>query len=980
MRYSLSGLRARLWLPVLFAVIPAFALNAYTAIVQRQQAALNAERDATNLVQLAAREQGRLIASTRQLLISLSNLPEVRHPSSVAACHRTLAEVLKPFSYSHRLIGLALPDGNVYCRSSTVTTKVNISDRGYFQRAMQTRDFGIGDYQIGRATLKNSINFGQAVLDDHGNVLTVVFAALDLDWLNQLIATNELPPDSSLTVVDKDGTVLARHPDPQKWVGKDLPNSPLISTILTQSGKGTAEVKGLDGVTRLYAFAPLHDGPIGRVYVSVGLSKEVAFAAANADFSRNLKLLLMVATFAMLLAWLGSDAFVMRRVKALSGAARRLAQGDLSARTGLPHGSEELGQLARAFDNMAVGLQLMTSALQRVNRALKTLSACTRAVVRATEEQALLAELCHTIVRVGGYRCAWIAYAEHDEHKTVRAVAQTGFEDDVESLAALTADVTWADTEQGRGLASTAIRTVKPQVVQHISSDPALTQLHHEAILRGCASGAAFPLAIHGKSLGALTIYSEEPDAFAMEELELLNEAAQDLAFGIATLRTRVEHDQTLEHLAYFDTLTGLPNRASFEQRLRRALPEADRSGQSLALMIIDIDRLWEINDALGFNQGDQLLKDVGVRIQQLFKREVLIARMRGDEFAVLLPVNGGDDASGTAQRILNALREPFTMGDVRLDVSATVGISLFPQHGAEAPRLIRHADVAMHQAKKSGEGYAFYAVENDEDNTKRLALIGELRRAIEKDELVLYYQPKINMRDGHVCGVEALVRWNHPSRGMIPPDEFIPLAEQTGLIKPLTEWVLSAALRQSAHWRQAGLALPIAVNLSARNLHDSELVDKLADLLTAWNAEPHWLELEITEGAVMDDPEGALEILTRLNAMGIPLFIDDFGTGYSSLGYLKKLPVGAMKIDKSFVIDMLTDADSATIVRSTIGLAHDLDLKVVAEGVENRAMWDQLATLGCDVAQGYHMSKPLPAEQLMRFALTPAAGRRAAI
>ncbi len=247
MKYLLTktGLRARLFLIVLFAVIPAFALNAYTAISGRQQAAADAERDAMNRVRLAAREQSRLIASTRQLLVSLSQLSELQHPSSAEACHRTLAEVLKPFSY-YRQLGLALPDGRVYCRSSTVTTKVNISDRGYFQRAMQTRDFGIGDYQIGRATLKSSINFGHAILDDHGNVLTVIFAALDLDWFNQLISTNELPPDSTMTVVDSRGTVLARYPNPEKWVGKTMPDSELFKTILTYQREGTSEAPGLD--------------------------------------------------------------------------------------------------------------------------------------------------------------------------------------------------------------------------------------------------------------------------------------------------------------------------------------------------------------------------------------------------------------------------------------------------------------------------------------------------------------------------------------------------------------------------------------------------------------------------------------------------------------------------------------------------------------------------------------------------------------
>ena len=260
MKHYFYGLRGRLLLPVLFAVIPAFALNFYTVANERQEAAANAERYAVNLVQLAAREQRRLVTSTKQFLLSLSKLPEVKKPTSVQACHHTLAEVHTPFSH-YRLIGLALANGDVFCRSLPISTKVNISDRGYFQRAVYTRGFGIGEYQIGRATLKNSINFGQAVLDASGEVRTVVFAALDLDWLSQLIATTDLPPGSSMEVIDSRGTVLARYPDPEKWVGKTVPEASLIDTIITRRDGGTAQVKGIDGINRLYAFAPLHDNP-----------------------------------------------------------------------------------------------------------------------------------------------------------------------------------------------------------------------------------------------------------------------------------------------------------------------------------------------------------------------------------------------------------------------------------------------------------------------------------------------------------------------------------------------------------------------------------------------------------------------------------------------------------------------------------------------------------------------------------------------
>ncbi|MFL6651047.1 MAG: EAL domain-containing protein [Sulfurifustaceae bacterium] len=960
MKRYFSGLRARLLLLVLFAIVPAFAASTYSAILERQEAASDAAREAKNLVQLAAREQRRLLASTRQLLVSLSKLPEVREGREDRACHRTLAEVLKPFPY-YRNIGVALRDGTVICRSHPSTAKVNISDRSYFVRAIESRDFGVGDYQIGRTTGLNSVNFGQAVVDARGEVRRVVFAALDLDWLNQLIATNEQPANSVLMAIDSRGTVLAHFPDSEKWVGMALPASPLIQSILAHPRGGTAEIKGLDGVDRIFAFAPLHHVPGGNVHVAVGLSAAAVFATANREFMHSLVLVVVISLLATALAWSLGDVFVLRRIKALAAAAKRVGQGDLSARSGLTHGkTEEIGQLAQTFDSMA-------SSLQRVNRILKALNEGNRAIARATEEVALLNEVCRIVVEVGGYRFAWIGYQEQHERASVRARAQAGYPGGLEALAEV---ITSRDAGLGPGPVGTAVRAAKPYVARNLPDDRS-PERRERARRLGYASVAAFPLDVGGQIVGALAVYSEEVNAFVAEELELLTEVAQDLAAGIALLRARVQHDQahaTIERMAYYDRLTGLPNHALFEDRLRRALAEARSFDRLLALLIVDLTRLRDINDALGFHHGDQLLKEVGARIGATLKDNAMLARMRGDEFAVLCRLDHADEAGVMAAQILEALDIPFAIGDLRIDVSATIGISLFPAHGRDGVQLMRHADVALHAAKKSGRGYGLYTPEQRENRAQRLTMVGELRSAIESSELALHYQPKISVFDGGVCGVEALVRWIHPRAGVLPPNEFIPLAEQTGLIKPLTEWVIGAALRQSTLWREQGLAIPIAVNLSARNLRDPGLVDKLQRLLNEYGAEPSWIEIEITEGAVMEDPEAALAILQRLRAMGIALFIDDFGTGYSSLSYLKKLPVDSVKIDKSFVIDMSTQQDSQSIVRSTVSLGHELNLKVVAEGVQDQTTFDRLVMLGCDVAQGFFISPPLPAEALQEW------------
>jgi EAL domain-containing protein (putative c-di-GMP-specific phosphodiesterase class I) len=318
--------------------------------------------------------------------------------------------------------------------------------------------------------------------------------------------------------------------------------------------------------------------------------------------------------------------------------------------------------------------------------------------------------------------------------------------------------------------------------------------------------------------------------------------------------------------------------------------------------------------------------------------------------------------AQETAQRLLAALLPPFTVEEHQLDAGASIGIAVYPTHGQHATGLLRHGDVAMYVAKRSGSGFAVYAPEHDQHSPERLALVGELRQAIDHDELVLHYQPKISLATGQVTGAEALVRWQHAQRGQMPPDQFIALAEQTGLIRPLSRWVLNETLRQCALWRRAGIDVSMAVNLSMRDLHDPDLPEIVGDLLAKWRAVPSNLVLEITENGLMAEPARALDTATRLRALGVHLAIDDFGTGYSSLAYLKRLPVSELKIDQSFVRDMAVDDDDATIVRSTIGLAHDLGLNVVAEGVEDQPTYDLLSRLGCDVAQGYFISRPMTA------------------
>ena len=431
-----------------------------------------------------------------------------------------------------------------------------------------------------------------------------------------------------------------------------------------------------------------------------------------------------------------------------------------------------------------------------------------------------------------------------------------------------------------------------------------------------------------------------------------------------ATRRLRDQVDE-IRHQALHDSLTDLPNRALFHDRVEQALLYAQRTGSQVAVMLIDLDRFKDVNDTLGHQSGDALLRAVATRLQANLRKSDTVARLGGDEFAVLA-TNISDESAALrlAESVREAVAEPRIVGGVELESDASVGIALFPRHGTDVDTLLRHADVAMYLSKEL-HAPALYAREHDHYSPERLALASELRRAITGDEIVVYYQPQASALDGRLVGVEALARWQHPQRGLLGPEQFIQLAETTGLIRPLTRYVLDSALRQICAWQTEGIHLDVAVNITGRDLLDLRFADEVAGLLDQWRVAPERLELEITENTILTDPARAREVLNRLSALGVRLAIDDFGSGHSSLGYLKRLPVDVLKIDKSFVLGMHADENDAVIVRSTIDLGHNLGLEVIAEGVESVDVWNALTEMHCNTIQGYVLSPPVATDAI---------------
>jgi diguanylate cyclase (GGDEF)-like protein/PAS domain S-box-containing protein len=450
-------------------------------------------------------------------------------------------------------------------------------------------------------------------------------------------------------------------------------------------------------------------------------------------------------------------------------------------------------------------------------------------------------------------------------------------------------------------------------------------------------------------------------------------------SFAIAMIQDITQHKEAEaallsqaalnEHQALHDALTGLANRTLFNDRIGHAVNPRRRTDARCAVAVVDLDGFKEINDSLGHAAGDELLVELSRRLESALRTSDTVARLGGDEFGILLAeIRSREDVLHAVERMRVAIEEPVALQGLSLSLEASIGIALYPDDGEDAESLLRCADAAMYHAKDEKSGSAFYDASRIRHGTPRVTLMGELRRALDRHELVLYYQPKAVLLDGEVHSVEALLRWQHPDRGLVGPDEFIPMAQQTGLIKPLTLYVIDAALRQCQAWLTDGLRLAIAVNLSARNLVDGDFPDQVTGMLERWEIEPDLLEFEITESAMLTDPGRTRLILERLSSMGIRLSIDDFGTGYSSLAYLKRLPVNEIKVDRSFVMNMDEDEDDATIVRSTIDLGRNLGLDVVAEGVESEQVWERLRTLGCTAAQGYYLSRPVPASELQAW------------
>jgi diguanylate cyclase (GGDEF)-like protein len=553
-----------------------------------------------------------------------------------------------------------------------------------------------------------------------------------------------------------------------------------------------------------------------------------------------------------------------------------------------------------------------------------------------------------------------------------RAVAPLRSDDTVLITASQRGRIFWATDAQRIGHRDAPIVTQAAHERTLTSQLTSLTTpLGGQRVLR-----SVVPLDLHGAQVAVAVYQDYGPIKKSAREaflpvagvLELILFALFVLLVPLlARVSRRIARQlERIRHQALHDELTGLPNRLRFTAGVAEAVEEASEGRLKFAVLLLDIDRFKDVNDALGHDVGDELLADIGERLEQALPQNALLARLGGDEFGVVLLDAEESDALWAAERVRTSLAETVYVGDLPLAVEGSVGLVLCPEDGADVDTLLRRADIAMYAAKERRLGVARYDESFDTTSAERIALMAELGAALDEGQLELWYQPQASLQDGSIVGAEALVRWNHPTRGLVPPGAFVPYAERTGLGRRLSRFVVEEAVRQLACWRDDSDAPPrVAVNLSMVDLLDLTLPDEVERLLDEAGVAPDRLELEITEGVIMADPVRVGEVLERLREVGVKLAIDDFGTGYSSLAYLKKLPVDVLKIDRSFVSNLTEESRDAAVVHSAVELAHSLGLGVVAEGVEDAATYEALRRLGCDFVQGYHIARPVPAAEV---------------
>ncbi len=961
------SLRARILLLVLFATLTPAVVLGLLLFEHRNREIAEAKHTLGALAKYAAENLDDKIKGTVQLQHGLSRAPDL-DTRDKAACSEFLAGVLARYPQYTGLLTIA-PNGDLHCDSLRTGRTLNVSGRAYFKQASASLETAF-DLVFGGLTGIAVLQVAYPVLDGRGELKYVLLASLNLSQFARGFVAASQYRDMTMLIWSQNGTLMVSEPDavPAKLAGKEIADSALFRFARSGELGATAALPGPGGRPGIWAIGALPHPHGSGMLINVGVPRDVLVAEADKGLYEALAILIGVSLLAFLGAWLVAELSIRRQAARIMSVAARVGAGDLGARIGAPYPRGELGELMAVVDRTAGAVQAQQAEielrgrdLQRANRTLRMLSGISSLIVRVKDRNALFEESCRLAVEVGGFRMSWIGLVNRSEMK-VEPVASAGAKP--EYLAFIKDHFSLAeDAALGDTLTARAIREKKVLFSNDTHHDPAI-RFKQEHLESGTRSLAILPLLVSREVAGVLALYSEEAGVFDGQELKLLRELAGDISLALE----HIEKSEQLEYLAYYDPLTGLANSTLFHERLVQCVAAADSAKRGLAVFVLDIERFKTINDTLGRQAGDELLRQVAGRLVGPTGETSRFARVGPDRFAVVAPaVQTEIDAVRLAdQRLAQCFGAPFLVAGSELKISVKFGIAIFPGDGTDAPSLFRNAEAALKKAKAGGDRFLFYTQKMNERMAENLALENKLRRALEKDEFVLHYQPKVSLEDRSVVGLEALIRWRSPEFGLVPPLRFIPLLEETGLILEVGAWAMRQAAADHRAWTEARLKPPrVAVNVSPIQLRQRDFVRSVEQAIMEGVA-PVRIDLEITENLIMQDVEATIAKLVSIRQLGIKIAIDDFGTGYSSLSYLARLPVETLKIDRSFVIRMLEDANTMTLVQTIISLAHSLRLKVVAEGVDAEEQAKVLRLLRCDEMQGYLFSEPLPREGII--------------
>lgn len=1041
MKVFLQSMQSRLVALVILAVLPGLGILILYSIYDRNIAIENALQKAVRTVEGISSNQTEMIKETELFLTHLSSIPAVLTPEK-PGCSAFLAKALK---LSNRYINLGVPlhNGDLLCNAIPLSNVVNVIDRPYIQRAINTKAFSMGKYQIDRVTGVSSINFAYPVIHPESNELKgIAVAVVSLDWLNKHLSKTYVPENTVAYITDSNNNIIANYPvdlkEFNKFTGGDLGS--VIEGYFTVP-EGTQIIKSPDHHTRIFVSRLMAVGDSNSsITLRVGIPFDAELALIN---QRILNILLFVLSFALLMIAIAM--YVVRRsvltpLAALIQSTKNLELG--KSDTHYPrHGASELVILQEQFSAMAktrldaerqlkdsqVSLLESQNKLTRhiENTSLGCVSwdinfCCTEWNMSAqkifgyTAEEAIGRHASELIVsptfhkelnkvfvsllnKTGGTHstnanhtksgesiiCEWHNTPIEALNGTVTGVAS--LVQDVTSRKEMEEKLTTAASVFGHAREGIVITDAAGVIIDINNTFEVITGYTRDEVLGkkpDILASENTDSEVYKQIINALNDkghwYGENwskrknqenyPQLLAISTVYDENGEVKNYVALFSDITLLKEHQAQLEHIAHYDVLTKLPNRTLLSDRLKQAIIQSKRHDLSVAVMFIDLDGFKEVNDAHGHSVGDELLVTLSHRMQETLRDGDTLSRFGGDEFVVVLvDLEEESECEPILDRLLQAASEAVTVGDTVLKVSASIGVTLYPHDGADDGQLIRHADQAMYIAKQRGKNcyHVFDTVSDDAIKTKRES-IQKISTALEDREFVLYYQPKVNMRTGRVIGVEALIRWQHPERGLLPPLAFLPVIEDQTISIELGEWVINEALTQITRWQLQGFNVPVSVNIDALQLQQHDFTTRLASILAQHpNIHPSALQLEVLETSAFGDIMGVSNIMSRCVELGVKFAIDDFGTGYSSLTYLRRLPADLIKIDQSFVRDMLEDSDDLAIVIGVVGLAASFNRQVIAEGVETIDHGTALLQLGCELAQGYGIARPMPADKI---------------